>query len=84
MRKINAQPKNNQKNAGLVRRGSGLMALEQRFMFDGAAVSDSIAAFDSDIHSNFADSAPQLFVLEQLVLGPYAPSGFKDILDFAS
>jgi hypothetical protein len=23
-------------------------------------------------------------VLEQLVLGPYAPSGFKDILDFAS
>jgi hypothetical protein len=23
-------------------------------------------------------------VLEQLVLGPYAPSGFKDVLDFAS
>ena len=30
------------KNLGLVRRASGLMALEQRFMFDGAAVADAL------------------------------------------
>ena len=30
------------KNTGLTRRASGLMALEQRFMFDGAAVADAL------------------------------------------
>jgi len=32
----------NKKNPGLTRRASGLMALEQRFMFDGAAVADAL------------------------------------------
>ena len=32
------------KNAGLTRRTSGLMALEPRFMFDGAAVADAVSA----------------------------------------
>ena len=32
------------KNAGLTRRASGLMALEQRFMFDGAGVGEAVEA----------------------------------------
>ena len=34
------------KNPGLTRRASGLMALEQRFMFDGAAASEAMAVFE--------------------------------------
>ncbi len=32
----------NKKNTGLIRRASGLMALEQRFMFDGAVAADAV------------------------------------------
>ena len=37
------------KNLGLTRRASGLMALEQRFMFDGAAVADALQVADAVI-----------------------------------
>jgi hypothetical protein len=37
-----------QKKSSLVRPNPELMALEQRFMFDGAAVADAIATFDAD------------------------------------
>jgi hypothetical protein len=39
----------NKKNPGLTRRASGLMALEPRFMFDGAAVDTA--------HDQLADTA---------------------------
>ena len=34
------------KHKGLIRRPSGLMALEQRFMFDGAALADAVQSAD--------------------------------------
>ena len=43
-----------QKNTGLTRRSTGLMALEPRFMFDGAAVADAmqtLANADSGVNS---------------------------------
>lgn len=44
-----------QKTPGLTRRASGLMALEQRFMFDGAAVVDAVQTVSVD-----SDAAPRV------------------------
>ena len=44
------------KNTGLTRRASGLMALEPRFMFDGAAVAEASHVL--------APSAPEVSVLD--------------------
>jgi uncharacterized repeat protein (TIGR01451 family) len=57
----------NQKTPGLTRRSSGLMALEPRFMFDGAAVADAIdLALDmhqADSNEGDAFEAKNLFTL---------------------
>lgn len=50
----------NKKNTGLIRRASGLMALEQRFMFDGAAVADAV------------DTAVDLQILAPSAMAPSA------------
>ena len=42
------------KTPGLTRRSSGLMALEQRFMFDGAAVADAVQTLTTDSDATLA------------------------------
>jgi hypothetical protein len=54
------------KNPGLTRRASGLMALEQRFMFDGAAVSDALQVVDAQVFQ--ADVAEAVKAAEPLPL----------------
>jgi VCBS repeat-containing protein len=52
----------NKKNSGLTRRASGLMALEPRFMFDGAALTDAtqtLATADSGVKSVISSSLVQ-------------------------
>ena len=59
------------KNLGLTRRASGLMALEQRFMFDGAAVADALQVADAviDTRRESDTATAKLFDL----LAPAAP-----------
>ncbi len=53
----------NKKNAGLTRRASGLMALEPRFMFDGAAVDTAVDALaHPDVVVPVADTPPMFDV----------------------
>jgi len=48
------------KNPGLIRRASGMMALEQRFMFDGAAVADALQVMSNEPQpTEPTDAAPE-------------------------
>jgi uncharacterized repeat protein (TIGR01451 family) len=61
----------NKKNPGLTRRASGLMALEQRFMFDGAAVADALQVVDAVIETNRESDAATAKLFD--LLAPAAP-----------
>lgn len=55
----------NTKNNGLIRRTSGLMALEPRFMFDGAAASDAIS-LAMDVNSSESHNLPSSDAVKSL------------------
>ncbi|WP_300557384.1 Ig-like domain-containing protein [Limnohabitans sp. Rim8] len=59
------------KNLGLTRRASGLMALEQRFMFDGAAVADALQVVDAVIETSRESDAATAKLFD--LLAPAAP-----------
>ena len=58
-----AVTQNMKKNTGLTRRTSGLMALEPRFMFDGAAVSDAVDATAKTMDASTVDAGAHLLNL---------------------
>jgi VCBS repeat-containing protein len=51
------------KNTGLTRRANGLMALEPRFMFDGAAVADAVDAATKTTDATAIDASAHLLQL---------------------
>jgi hypothetical protein len=59
------------KNPGLIRRASGLMALEQRFMFDGAAVADALQVVDTVIDTRRESDTTTAKMFD--LLAPAAP-----------
>ncbi|MEY2947578.1 MAG: hypothetical protein RL084_975, partial [Pseudomonadota bacterium] len=78
----NSNPKMNKKNVGLTRQAGSLMALEPRFMFDGAAVDTAIEGVKNQPDAP-VDSGASNAVLPPIVISARAEAQ-KLIADFLS